>query len=411
MQRVLVGLCVVLVLLVAVGWWWQRMASTGAVLAIPTISKDQVTAKRLSAPSPPASTAEPGHASPPASAVSGPMADGDPDAKVWDLCGIGRLPIPQALLALATGRWTELPKHLGDTAQALGRERLQQALSQGDARARAAGLLLSHSYAQRDAWQTMATQNQRELTAESDAQLAKAATTQQALLALAQSSQDPVIASWALASCGFMWPCRTQAAALWRQLDPSNAAALLVGPSQSPADQMPVIDAIAQSARFSSHFGSVAGTALAAMPADVPPYVQQLLLVDVIGLESVHVHLSGLAGLIPHCSPAPPPGSRQHATCQALARLLTERSDTLISQRIGFRLGELAGWPKAQVNEQMQKFNELSAQAVLLAESGPYSCAAVEKSRAWVREVAAKGELAALRALATEKFGNAAAPK
>jgi hypothetical protein len=315
------------------------------------------------------------------SAVNGP------DFLVWDLCGIGRLPIPQALLAVAQGGWSELPKHLGESADQLGREALLGAMAQGHARARAAATLW------RKTAHALAAAGMRSA---SSGVPDTAQAVQARLLELAESSQDAVIASWALHACEADEPCRKRASAIWLRIEPGNAAAWLPLLVLQPQRREEVFAAVAKSERFSNHYGVMAAVTLAAMPSDIPPYVQQNLLVEALAIE-LGQGLSDFRSLLDLCKPAPAAGSDKQARCDAIARLLIDRSDTLVAHLIGSRIGELAGWPKAQ-----EEARRAQAQAMILTISmmefhQPMSCASVEKSRAWVRDLASKGELTTMR--------------
>jgi hypothetical protein len=407
MQRVLVWLSAALVMLVGMGLLWLHIAGPARV---PTkrhvVTTDPVIDEWRSASTTSASVVGQQPAQLPASAPVGPVASNDPDASVWDLCGIGRLPIPQALLALAKGGWAELPKHLGDTAQELGRERLLQALSQGDVRERAAGLLLDHGFVQRAAWAASVNTAQPTLTAAPSPLGVSDAITWQALLTMARSSGDAVIASWALATCRGDKRCQTQASAVWRQLEPSNAAAWMVEWQYTPGSPSSSLAAIAKAPRYSVHDRTLSATVLAAMPADVPPYVRQMLLIDVIGIEAAFIDIGGIFAMSKLCRSSTT-GSQERTYCHDFAHLLTERGDSLLQLQIGLKLGTMAGWPQAELDRQTQEANALAQSNDVLQGLQPFSCSAVEEFRSHVRDVASKGELATLRALAARKAAKA----
>jgi hypothetical protein len=413
MRRVLLWLSVALLVLLGAGLLWLHHASPSHR---PTeryvITTDPVTGEWLSASTTSASEVGQQPAQVPTSAPAFPVASSDQDASVWDLCGIGRLPIPQALLALASGQWTELPKHLGESAQALGRERLLQALSQGDARARAAGLLLKRGFTQKAALDALPTRSPFDApAAEAAHRRLEAPATQEELRALAYSSGDGTVAHWALVSCGSDHACRAKANALWRQVDPGNAAPWLIDLSLVADNRAPALAAIEQARRHNNYHGALASVALAAMPADIPSYVQRLLLMDVMSVQANQMMVEGYTDLVNSCKPPAAAGRLDKARCDVVARLLTERSDSLLSHMIGLSVGEWAGWPAAEVRQrkaEMRKLMEIQGEVWL--PNSPYSCAAVEQSHAFVRDVAANGEVAALRALAANKASKATKP-
>jgi hypothetical protein len=405
MRRALLWLGGLLVALMVTGSLWLHHAKTMR----PTESRPTTTARVIheilkEAGAPP-TVAELPALMANAKLPAGPPTHNDPDTRVWDLCGVGRLPIPQALLAVSRGDWAELPKHLGESAQAMGRERLLQALSQGDARARAAELVLRPGFVRQAALAAATAKIRQVSVGTSVPEAVDAPPAAQALLTLARSSGDAVVASWALASCHGDPGCEGQASTLWRQLEPANAVPWMVNAQLEQGNPDLALSAIAQAQRHQVHLGSLAATALAAMPADVPLYVQRQLLLDVMFVEAPHMGMPRYGALTTYCK-APAAGSPEQARCDGFARLLTERSDTQVAAIIGWKLAQWAGWPAAEVRVRQAEARKLSAIDIVLSDS-PYSCAAVEQSRAWVREVAAKGELAALQALAAEKASKA----
>jgi hypothetical protein len=307
------------------------------------------------------------------------------DRFVWDLCGIGRLPIPQAALAVAQGGLAELPKHLGETAHEQGRDALWRALAAGDARARAAALL----------WRATARGVTVGLPAPAQPIVSEATEAfKAALLQLAEEQSDALIASWAVKACGGDRACRQRAADVWLRVDPVNAAALLPALALYPERKQQLAAAIAGSMQFNSYYGALAGKVLVAMPNEVPPYVQQGLLVEVLGLDSTF-GISELSSLLALCNPAPAVGSAEQSRCAAIASLLVARSDTLLTHNVGSRMGELAGWPKEQ--EEARRAHATGGLSMFTFFEQPMSCAAIESSRAWVRDMASKGEMATLR--------------
>jgi hypothetical protein len=340
------------------------------------------------------------------SSINPEIPDGtDAKERVWDLCGIGNLPIPTGSSGLADGGWSSLPKHLGDDAQDNARERLLLSLSQGDSRAQAAGLVLRQGYTQRFARASL------ELNAATDFLLQ----TQQALLTLAKVSRDPVVASWAVSICREDIPCRARANAVWRQLEPDNATPWMVELDLAPDNSTGALSAAAKSSRYSVYPGLIVGTALKAMPSDVPLYLQERLLRDVAIMEYAsprhHATRFPRAPIYNLCisttdstgqavsSQATP----QAAECGAIAQLFTERSDALESYWLGLTLSRSLGLPSAELEEHMEQAKLLQDASLPAADPQPYSCATAERSRAIVRDTANRGEINALRTLAAEK--------
>ncbi|HZF78146.1 MAG TPA: hypothetical protein VEZ89_00005, partial [Rubrivivax sp.] len=118
----------------------------------------------------------------------------DAATTVWDLCGIGKLPVPRGTSASAAANFN-LPPHLGAIPSAELYERTLAILQKGTPRQRAAALVLNL-----------------------DPALAEGAAAQLAELAL--SSRDPVVLHWAWARCHWKRPCGSGLARAWTRIEP-----------------------------------------------------------------------------------------------------------------------------------------------------------------------------------------------
>lgn len=264
---------------------------------------------------------------PPAGAESGARA-----AAVWELCGIGRMPVPRAAATSALDPMTNLPEHLGRDALDAARGPLLAALDGGGVRERAAAVMLRDSPAARYR-------------------------PQQSLTTLQHASTDPVVAAWAAARCSASDRCSAADLERWSELEPDNMAAwlaLLAGkpPLQRESGSVRLLSAT----RLHMHFGKLLQTVLQAMPADVLPYLQMGLWIEVIGVEAA-LALPPMAPLFALCKPAPEPGSARQAECTALAATLMQRSDSLVGASIGIRIAELGGLPKARAQALRAELN------------------------------------------------------
>ncbi len=319
----------------------------------------------------------PASASVPA-AIAGPAGDPAPvlgrqdfGVEVWDLCGVGRVPVPPRSSASGVHVPAELPPHLGEDAQAAARQQLLAALDAGGLRARAVAAV----------WRGL-----RRSKPDGNPELQ----------ALARGASDPVVVAWALAQCSEREPCEGLSARDWVRLEPDNAAAwsllLEKGRAQTPG----VLEGLARARRYQLHFGVLAGTVLAAMPQGIAPYLQSNLLVEAYGVQAT-VGLPSMQPLANLCRPAPPAGSPAHGVCDAVARVLADHSDTLLGHRIGLRMGELAGWPLAEVTRRRAQADALGFDALQINHEQPYDCPSVARVQAWTADMARMGELAALR--------------
>ena len=293
---------------------------------------------------------------------------------VWDLCGIGRVPVPPALAASAAeDPMGALPHHLGKDAFEAGLTKLVQALRAGGPRWRAAAALLGSDFRRDD----------------------PAAT--RAVAELARSGNDPVVAMWALSRCRGDDACALVSARRWADLEPDNGAALLELMRLQPQRREDLVRRLAAAQRFDSHFTALLATTFEAMPSDLPQYVQHSLWIGVVGIAAA-TSIPSFQPLTTWCRGAEQAGGERLSTCAAAARLLLAQSDTTLGTMIGLRLAEWTFLPKAEAEAQRAALRELQQQSADAFDlRDPMSCAAVARARTWFEQWARLGEVGAMR--------------
>lgn len=301
---------------------------------------------------------------------------------VVDLCGLGRF------TAAAPADDDEEPLDLESLPAPVGREPLAAAraalltqLRQGDARARAAALLLSPP--------------------EGDDPAAEQAWSRQ-LLQLAQSSGQPEVLGWAEGACATQpapMACRHDLIRARLRLEPDNAAhwAALADADPSASDE--AWRGLLQSRRWQERPQSLLLAAQSALPDSLPGYLRLALGAE-MRLRAPAPSGGGDAFMQERC--------QQHGRaeeCGALARLLSERSDALRTLSNAAALAQAAGWP---ANRQQR----LRAEAERLARAAPtwwrrqgqpMACDTVQRWQQHLTEVARVGEVAALRELSARR--------
>lgn len=300
---------------------------------------------------------------------------------VWDLCGVGRLPMPPGA---SPGERPELPEHLGATPLAEARGKLLAVLLGGDARAQ---VVASHMREN-----TLAVQ--RDETAEAE---------------LARAGRDPVAVSWALARC-LTEPCQQQALDRWVELEPDNAVPLLLRIGSRPRADETSLRPLWKARRAQAHWGVLSDTVRRAMPADLPGYVQMQLLSEAMVAEGAVLDVGHQTALA-LCKPAPAAGTERQAGCTALARLMVERSDTLLGVMMGLQVGEAAGLDPAYLRDKRAALEQLRAQFGRVEAEQPLSCEALRQAQQWVEAVAREGEIPALRAMRASSPYSATPPQ
>lgn len=299
----------------------------------------------------------------------------------WDLCGIGRVPIPPGA---SPGESPELPEHLGATPFAEAREKLLAVLRSGDARAQIAA---SHVLVY-----TMGIQEDD--TSEAD---------------LAHAGRDPVAVSWALGRCRTK-PCQDQALDRWLELEPDNAVPLLLRIGSRPRADEASLRPLWAARRAQVHWGVLSDTVRRAMPAEVSGYVQMQLLSEAMVVEGTMLDVGHQTALA-LCKPAPAAGTERHAGCAALARLMAERSDTLLGVMVGLSLGEAVGLDPSYLRDKRAALEQLRAQFSRVEGELPLSCEALRQAQQWVEAVAREGEISALRAMRASSPYSATPPQ
>jgi hypothetical protein len=308
------------------------------------------------------------------------------------LCGVGRLPIPPDWAPTGMESVMGLPLHLGETALLNGRRALFVAMSQGSPRAQAAvALWRSTGYA----LSRLPKSDAPNPPSASDVALFSLLEPAPAVVAkfAALAERDPVIAQWGLATCRDDAACRAQAAARWLRAEPDNALAWAstVNKSSSPAALAEARAGVAKAQRASVHSGAFVGAVLASMPADVPPYVQQMLLNETLAIDMGEAR-APVTLMAPQCPAETEDATRQQ--CDVIARLLIDRSDSLSAQSSGVTLGFRMGWPAADVAARREAGKALRASGFPATESKQGdSCQRAKTIKSWMTALAEEGEM------------------
>lgn len=306
-----------------------------------------------------------------ASAAPGPV--------VVDLCGLGRIVVPQASSEERGAPLAELPAPLGRLALQEAQARLAQALSTGDAKQRVAARLLLEP-------------------TEDDA--AVQAAWARALLADALASRDAQALRWAGAACPFLEDesrCKRQLARARVQAEPENALHWLDWANDEPAAADAAWAGLLRARYWREQPLGLAAASMQALSADVPGYLRATLAVDAMARDASYP-APPLAIVLERCA-ARPGGARAAADCDRLARLFVERSDSVQGLMLGRELGEHIGWPAEQVRRLDEEVQALQRQEArwTVDERRPLACDTVEGQGSHIAAVDREGELAVLR--------------
>lgn len=345
----LLGLVVVLLF----GWKQQRPAAPPAVAEA---ARPEFRLRAVRPEAPPTVAPLP-PMPPPDSAPASPAG-----SLPLELCGVGRVP------GATTATLNHLPPHLGDQAWDALLPRVLAALDAGGTRQRVAARVLLAA----------------------DAPLPERERLAQEALALVQASADGPAAAWVTGLCAHsVRSCLPAAARAWTAAEPGNAAAWVALADGDGQTRRESVLAAARATEYRGHWAVLAATAQQAVPDDALAYLRALVAGRAIVVDSLFTPMP--FQLLQHCRETPNPD------CEALARLMSTRADSLIGLSLGASLGRAQGWPEAELAALKTGRDALQAAEALPGREQPLGCTAVRAMADAVQQMARDGELAFLR--------------
>ena len=267
-------------------------------------------------------------------------AAGRAGADLVEICGHGRVELdvddPQgykyvgALSRPATARW------------------LAALTASDDARARAAGLMLSPLVGIIDAPAIPDARN--------------------ALARSALGSSDPAVYALALSFCRLgspdlsNGPCVQLSPREWSELDPTNGVPwlLLAAAAHTAKDAVAEADAfrhVATAQQFETYTNSLLAFAQPSMPDDATPAEREYLAISTIGIEA--------AAMIPYpevlryCSKEALQNPRVRGQCEQVAETLVDKGTTILDLAEGKATGARLGWPEERLSRISQYIDAL----------------------------------------------------
>lgn len=309
------------------------------------------------------------------------------------MCGIGNVPLPARTDGASPGFNTALPGPLGAQARAAAWPRVLAALQAGTTpREQAAALMLRIDRFVHAEHPQIPSSHPVEDSVALTAQLAQ-------LARRAQGAADADVVRWAVQACRRQTAaegCSSLSPRDVLALDPTDGTAMLAQAAIEPAQREALLRAAtAPGIRFRGWSDALPAQVAAALPADLPAYLLVDLAVLSIGIEAARPDSTGWQVLM-HCRAPAVNQPARRADCEALARALTTRSDSMDSFNLGVAMGSALGWPQAE----LARLNAEEAALMTLLTSqfdtrAPYACASVDKLRDWMRDKARWGDLAA----------------
>lgn len=318
-----------------------------------------------------------------------------------DACGQGAVELALSPDQMQAYTADPLPAALGAPARAAAWPQLLVAMAASpDPRLRAARWMLQASGAPRQDTPGLApsTLQQERLAAV------------QALAELAAAGSDTTLWAWAASACAQADAeappaCAEVGPAQRVQRLPQDASAWLALAATLGAEAAAQADAM-RSAAAAPRLGEPDGFALAAAvidawPPQLPEHLQEQLVTAAIGVAIATIDSTGFTAIRWCVAPqaGTVPEDRQ-APCEALARKMQDQGRDLLSLALARNLGERLGWPAEEVQAMRQR-GDAAMRAIVQATSAhvPLTCASVQATRRWVRDVHRLGERAAAQAL------------
>jgi len=223
---------------------------------------------------------------------------------------------------------------------------------------------------------------------------------------LAAGSQDPIVYAIALEACTRRTGVDAGACALlsrtqWVRLDGDNALPWLELAAE--ARQQQAFDAEAEAMqraalahRIDAHAGLLPALVDRALGSQTPPLQRMLAL---------SAGWSAQAGWIPshanqaqaYCGADAVADRERRPTCETLAEALASRSTSVADLSVGLAIGRNLGWAGERLEALQQEQDAFSEAGGFQAIGADFNCEGVDRLQAWTRQLAARGELQAMR--------------
>lgn len=329
--------------------------------------------------------------------------------RVLELCGVGRLTIPEPPASGPQASFEDLPRPLGLFARQQAWARLLPVMEQPDQpeRVRAAALVLR-------AWGLLdAEASPQALQGPGATAVAALQTHTRALARLARGSSDPYVLHWTLALCerelaAGVAECRRVGPRQLVQAAPDEAQAWLLlaaEPGLAPAERQRALERAAAAGRHGSlemRLPALLDSVWPEAQADWPDYLRQQLLVQAIGVD-VSLAMAAPLRTARLCDSGALQDPVRRARCEGIARQMQTQARSLLQLNLAAGLGGRLGWPEqetAALRAESERLQQVMPDPAAGAQ--PYSCAAVSETRQWLQAVARDGELAELRRRASQ---------
>jgi hypothetical protein len=225
------------------------------------------------------------------------------------------------------------------------------------------------------------------------------------LVQWALSSGDAKIYAAALYACGAVkaGACSSVSYAGWAQLEPENASVWLLIASDAErrkdvAARTAALDRAAAARDYNPRVPNVAAIFNADSVRAESPLVQSLVASKLMMVDSGLPRLSWASGIGRHCGRAEAMGDTRRVLCDQLATKIAEKDETLMGLRLAQSAGERAGWDAARVQRLKDEYTIfLMPLSQLSFDEKMLTCESLNTINAWTAKLLTVGERAIAR--------------
>jgi len=228
-----------------------------------------------------------------------------------------------------------------------------------------------------------------------------------ALAQLATQGSDPQVYALAYYACAGTkasvdpGQCAQVSALQWARIEPANVVPWLYLAGEAAArHQAPLVeDALFHASRAQasdSHWSTLAGLLDTNAYQAAPQDVQDAAVVTALGVVTAF-SIPQYQAIVKFCSIDGVQDANRHQLCDALASVMTEHADTLISVHLGTHIGERLGWSAQRLQSLGDAKDAMFQLGRERSGGGSDDCQALPKFRAWTIALLRYGEIGAFQ--------------
>lgn len=226
------------------------------------------------------------------------------------------------------------------------------------------------------------------------------------LARLAVASQDPLVYAIALEGCkgrteGDAASCGLLSIAQWVRLDPDNAQPWLelAAQAQQQHDADAEVEAMRRAAwahRSDAHAGLLASLVEGALETQTP-LLQRTLAASASWSIQASWGPPHTSQAYAYCAVDIDADPARRDTCEAIAETLSYSSTSVTDLSVGLAIAKKLGWPAQRLQALQQEHDAINEAGGAPLIGVDFSCDAVDRMQAWIRQLGTRGERQAMR--------------